>query len=120
MQIDDNTDTNSIGFRLMLDRGIMPTEETLDLACKYLHNQDIHLIIERKILPTKINFQSYISHNPYISNSRPCVQQYTYAIPIVDNINVDKHHLNHSSVLPTRNQYSEELFFLHRYYMPSE
>ena len=89
MQIDDNTDTNSIGFRLMLDRGIMPTEETLDIACKYLYNQDIHLIIERKILPTEINFQNYISHNPYISNSRPYVQQYAYEIPIVDNINVD-------------------------------
>ena len=42
------------------------------------------------------------------------------AAPLMDNTNVEKHRLNHSSALPTRNQYSEELFFLHYYYKLSE
>ena len=55
---------SSIGFRLMLNEGIIPTEETLELACRYLYCQDIYLIIERKILPTTKNLITYIAHNP--------------------------------------------------------
>ena len=63
MKIEDS-DICRIGFRLMLNEGIMPTEETLKIACENLCCQDIYLIIERKVLPTTEHLISYISHNP--------------------------------------------------------
>ena len=60
------TPYNFIGYRFMLDMGVNPTEEILELVCRYLYCQDIYLTIERKVLPTQLCFENYIQYNPFV------------------------------------------------------
>lgn len=61
----------------MLNAGIIPTKETLDIACKYSLCQNIYLILERKIFPTMENLKKYIGCNIFKSYGK------------YDNINID-------------------------------
>ena len=59
----NNKNYTFLGFYLMLNRGIMPTFETLELACENFPYNDICMIIENKLLPTQECFEEYIFQN---------------------------------------------------------
>ena len=54
----------------MMKRGIMPNEETLELACEYLPREDIIMIINQKVLPTQKCFELYIEHNKHFAKGK--------------------------------------------------
>ena len=70
MFISYDTPYDIVGLYLMLDKGVIPNEETLELACTYMKWNEICIIMDQKVLLTQECFELYIGYNPYIASSK--------------------------------------------------